>query len=1185
MQKKYWIVMVFLCLAMVGSALFTANTQQALAGAPTTITLDGAFTDWDGDELVVDDPTNDSIWGSSNELDNLYVTWDANNLYVGVEYTISSNAMIVYIDTGVTGGETDFSNGGGYSGAYPRSFLIGGGRDVDLMLARWDQNTPQVYRITDGTSTEIMEAGKAGSAAGAEFSIPWNSVPGIGKLQELCFVTVIAGGDNYDGPDAMPDNPVNGDGAADTLSNFYCVNFGTVIINEMDADQTGTDTAEFVELFDGGVGSTPLSGMTLVFFNGSNDLSYRAYDLDGYLTDEDGYFILCGNAANTPNCDLDVSPDTDLIQNGQDAIALYAGDATTFPTNSPVTVNNLLDALVYDTDDSDDPGLLVLLNEGQPQINENANTRGITESNQRCSNGSGGARNTDTYRQFLPTPGTENFCGRDAVIINEVDADTPSTDVAEFLELYDGGVGNVSLDGLALVFFNGSSDLSYGAYDLDGYSTDAEGYFVICVNAANVANCDWDVTLNQDMIQNGQDAVALYVADASAFPTNSAVSLVNLQDALVYDTSDPDDAGLLVLLNASQPQVDENANGQGANESNQRCPNGSGGARNTDTYDQYPPTPGAENTCGSGGPALGACYEPATKIHLIQGAGTSSPETGNIHIIEGVVVGDFQSTTTQLGGFFLQEEDADVDTDPLTSEGIFVFDNGAQDVAAGDVVRVIGTVAESFGQTQLGSVTALAVCASGASVTAAQITLPQASTTALEPFEGMLVQVDQMLYVTENYTLGRYGEVDLSVDGPLMNPTNVITPGLDAVAMQAANDLKKILIDDGSNLQNPVPLPPYFMADKTLRRGDTTPGLEGVLAYGFSRYRIHPTVPVEFTRQNERTTVPTVHEGLYKIVSFNVLNYFTTIDTGADICGPSGDMECRGADSELEFTRQRAKIINAMVAIDADVYGLIEIENNPITATQDLVNGLNDIFGAGTYDLIDTGYIGTDAIKLAIIYKTATATPVGDFAILDSTVDPDFIDTKNRPTLAQTFEIDGVVLTVVVNHLKSKGSSCSDVGDPLVNDGQGECNLTRTKAAEAIAEWLATDPTQSGSDNFLIIGDLNSYAMEDPITMLKSFGYVDLVNKFMGMNAYSYVFQGQAGYLDHALGSPDLLPRIADVQLWHINADEPVALDYNTYNQPELYTTEPYKSSDHDPVIVYLDTGFVYKLIFPFIAR
>jgi predicted extracellular nuclease len=320
-----------------------------------------------------------------------------------------------------------------------------------------------------------------------------------------------------------------------------------------------------------------------------------------------------------------------------------------------------------------------------------------------------------------------------------------------------------------------------------------------------------------------------------------------------------------------------------------------------------------------------------------------------------------------------------------------------------------------------------------------------------------------------------------------------------------------------------------------------------------------------------------------KIASFNVLNYFTTIDS-------------RGANSISELDRQRAKIATAICAMDADIVGLIEIENNGSVAISDLLNGDNGInANCGPYEYIDTGVIGTDEITVAFIYDAATVTPVGDEAILDSSVDPRFLDQKNRPALAQTFEdsLSGGKVTVVVNHLKSKGSSCDDVGDPDLNDGQANCNITRTNAALAMVDWLATDPTGSGDPDFLIIGDLNSYRMEDPIDALKQGSddtpgtpddYSDLLDMFVGASVYSYLFDGQLGYLDHALANNALLTQVTGVTAWNINSDEIPVFDYNDDIQDPgeasfqressslpIYQPNELRSSDHDPVIVGLD--------------
>ncbi len=592
------------------------------------------------------------------------------------------------------------------------------------------------------------------------------------------------------------------------------------------------------------------------------------------------------------------------------------------------------------------------------------------------------------------------------------------------------------------------------------------------------------------------------------------------------------------------------------------------------TWCEAAPNPNAGSDC-----PLGI----ALKIYEIQGSGAASPYAGLPVVTEGVVTADFEGSN-ELRGFFLQDPLGD--GDPLTSDGIFVFDPGGVDVAVGDYIEIAATATEFFDLTELTNTLEINILSSGNALPApAVVSLPVASVADWEAYEGMLVTIDQELTVTDNFTLGRFGEVTLSVNGRQQIPTNVTTPGAAANAFADLNARSRIQLDDGSSQQNPVPIPPYFAPDGTLRAGDTTPSLTGALSFSFGNYEIHPTSTVNFTRINERSGAPgDVGAADLKVASFNVLNYFSTIDNAGPICGPTGGLDCRGADTADEFVRQRTKIINAILAMDVDVLGIMEIENNATAAIQDLVNGLNAVAGAGTYAYIDTGTIGTDAIKVALIYKPASVSLFGNFSILDSSVDPTFNDDRNRPVLAQTFveNATGARFTVAVNHLKSKGSPCDDIGDPDTGDGQGNCNLTRTSAATAMANWLATDPTGSGDGDYLIIGDLNAYAMEDPINALKSAGYTDLVAAFEGSGAYTFVFFGEAGYLDHGLSSPNLTPQVTGTTIWHINADEPRALDYNNFNQDVLYTSEPFRASDHDPVIVGVDpAGPVCSAAYP----
>jgi hypothetical protein len=617
-------------------------------------------------------------------------------------------------------------------------------------------------------------------------------------------------------------------------------------------------------------------------------------------------------------------------------------------------------------------------------------------------------------------------------------------------------------------------------------------------------------------------------------------------------------------------------------------------------------TPGGANVAepGGGGGELGACGDPATPISEVQGTGATSPFDGDTVVVEAVVVGDFQNNDQpddgELNGFYLQEEDADTDADAVTSEGVFVFAPGAQDVTTGDVVRVLAGVTEfetssgASSLTELAQPAGLAVCGQAELPAPATVELPVTAAGDFERYEGMRAVFPQDLVISEYFNYDRFGEIVLALpfDGQdrVPTPTAVVEPGPEAIALADAIALRRITLDDGLPDENPDrtrhPDGDDFTLDNRFRGGDTVSDVTGVIDDTFGRYRIQPTAGATHTQNNPRPDAPEAVGGELTVASFNVLNYFLTIDRGQDDCGPARDQECRGADTAEELERQRAKILAALSSIAADVFGLIEMENTAgVEPLADLVAGLNDAAGANTYAFVDTGTIGTDAIRVGFIYKPGAVTPVGEPAILDATVDPRFRDDLNRPALAQTFaDGDGGVFTVAVNHLKSKGSACDDVGDPDTGDGQGNCPVTRTLAAQALVDWLATDPTGSGDHDALIIGDLNSYDHEDPIDAVVAGpddaegtgdDYTDLLRRYEGEHAYSYVFDGLTGYLDHALSSTTLTRQVTGATAWHINADEPDLLDYDTTfkspAQDALFAPDPFRSSDHDPVIVGLD--------------
>ncbi|MBK8903156.1 MAG: ExeM/NucH family extracellular endonuclease [Anaerolineaceae bacterium] len=962
------------------------------------------------------------------------------------------------------------------------------------------------------------------------------------------------------------------------------------IINEFVVNHVGTDTHEFVEV--AGDASTDYSAFTLLQIEGDGTgagvidsaIQVGTTNADGYWTTgflgnvfENGTLtlLLVKDFTGSVSDDLDVGDDgvldvtpwssivddvavndggsgdltyaTTVLAPGFSGSAFTPGGASRIPDG--VDTDSAADWALNDFDGEGLPGFT-----GTPDPGEAVNT-------------------PDVVNALVPDVG-----GPIEVVISQVyggGGNSGATLTHDFIELYNAGDDPVDISGWS-VQYTSSSGTTWQVTSLSG--TMAPGSYYLIQQAAGSGGSAPLPT---------PDAVGTIAMSA----TNGKVALVNSSTGL-SGTCPLGDASLVDLVGYGTANCFEGSAATAALSNTTAAIRKDAGNQDTDDnaadFDVAAPNPRNSSGGGGGGGDIGACGEPATFIHEVQGSGLVSPLLGSTVVIEGVVVGDFQNNASadngDLNGFYVQEEDSDADADPATSEGIFVFAPGAMDVSVGDQVRVGGVVAEFNGLTEISGVEAVQVCGTDNTISPTSVTIP----TDLEAYEGMLVILDQTLYISEYFNYDRFGEIVLTPERQYQ-PTAVYEPGSpEQMALAAANAANRITLDDGRTTQNPDPaIHPngmVFDLSNRFRGGDILNNVTGVVDFAFGLYRIQPTQGADYTSTNPRPAEPEDVGGSLKVASFNVLNYFTTIDTGAFICGPAGDQECRGADDANELARQRAKIIAALATINADVVGLIEIENHPgDVPTADLVSGLNDVLGSGTYAYIETGAIGTDAIRVAFIYKPGSVTPVGAYAVLDSSVDSRFDDTKNRPALAQSFleNSTGEIFTVAVNHLKSKGSDCNDVGDPDLGDGAGNCNLTRLAAAQALVDWLAADPTGSGDPDALIIGDLNSYDKEDPIdailagpddTLGTSDDYTDLAFAFGGELAYTYVFDGQLGYLDYALANSSLVGQITGTTEWHINADEPDLLDYDTTfkqdPQDALYEPNAYRSSDHDAVIV-----------------
>lgn len=566
---------------------------------------------------------------------------------------------------------------------------------------------------------------------------------------------------------------------------------------------------------------------------------------------------------------------------------------------------------------------------------------------------------------------------------------------------------------------------------------------------------------------------------------------------------------------------------------------------------------------------FGACSDPATLISTIQDSGFSSPESGNKRTIEGIVVGDFE-TFDSLAGFFLQEEDSDTDGDPATSEGIFVFNSWRDEVSVGDVVRAKGTVTEFFGLTELTDVTDLEVCGTATPPAPTDLTGPVPDSDR-EAVEGMLVTFTDTLYVTDTFNLHTFGEVWLGMGSVIEQPTNELPAGPNMEALAAENIERSILLEDDrtGELEPGDPIP-FLHANGTLRLGDSTDSLTGVMSYGFGQYRIHATQAVDFDETNPRPVVPDVGGDLV-VGSFNVLNYWTTIGCG---------FECRGAQTPEQLAAQTAGLVEAIRGMGADIVALQEMENpvgfdyaNKNSPAHDPINTLVDALNAAEGSTVwkwvgPADHYNDYPIRNEIIYKADSVNQVGG---PDAFADPAFDAIAPsgtpyaRPPLAQTFVANGEMFTIVVNHFKSKGSPCNEPNENA--DGQGNCNLQRIAEANALLDFVSE--LESFDPDVLVVGDLNSYMKEDPILALEG-SLVNLVTEYDSdpwsynfFATFAFPFVGR-GSLDHAFATDSMAAQVTGTETWHINADEPRFLDWFDPSK----TAAPYRSSDHDPVII-----------------
>ncbi len=787
------------------------------------------------------------------------------------------------------------------------------------------------------------------------------------------------------------------------------------------------------------------------------------------------------------------------------------------------------------------------------------------------------------------------------VVISEVYGGGGSTSSAwnrDYVELYNPTDEDIDLSGTSVQYrAAGSTSNPSGVTALSG-SVPAKGYFLVGEATGSTGAAVPAPAVSGSIAMSGT-AGTVFLADQTTALTTPPTGSV---------TGDP---AILDLVGYGGTNTFETAATPATSTSTSATRDASG----TDTNDNS-----VDLTVAAGTPGAAPAGDPeppgdpvAATIAEIQGTGSTSPFSGKLVTTSGVVTAAYP--TGGFNGFYLQTAGTGDEVDPAThqaSDAVFVFGSAATGVVKrGDHVEVTGKVTEFAGTTEITAGAAdVKVLADPASVTPARVVLPRTEA-ARESFEGMLLAPRGPYTVANNYSLNQYAEIGLAAGRtPLFAPTEVANPH-DAAAIAAAkedNAARSVTLDDGATANflttaKNTPLP-YLTQDHQIRVGAPARFAEPVvLEWRFDKWRFQPTdqltadeaLPVTFG--HTRTPAPKPTGGNVKIASMNVLNYFPT--TGAkfeanggdctwyddrvgehvtvrDCEGSGGELGPRGAAEDDDLARQQEKIVSAINGLRADVVSLEEIENSAKfgdsrdAAVGTLVEALNAKAGAGTWKFVPTpatagDQADEDVIRTAFIYRAAKVEPVGPSVIDDV---PAF-DVARDP-LAQAFEpVRGTKFSrfiVIVNHFKSKGSGPEDP------DGQGGSNEVRVAQADELTRFAEQMKGELGSEKVFLSGDFNAYTREDPMQRLYDHGYTD-IGSDQSPDEHTYLFEGTVGSLDHVLGNKAALATVTGAHVWNLSSVESVALEYSrhNYNATDFYEPGPYRSSDHDPLVVGLD--------------
>ena len=929
---------------------------------------------------------------------------------------------------------------------------------------------------------------------------------------------------------------------------FYKTNnwlkiMASVFINELHYDNDGTDLGEAIEI--AGPAGTDLNGWSIELYNGSNGTLYNTNNLSGTISDRDSgfgtvafYYPTNGIQNGSPDGLALIDPSDSVIQ-----FLSYEGSFTAVGGTADGQTSN--DIGVMEGSSTPIGFSLQLTGTGTDSEdftwNEPSDDNFGSVNDGQSFSGDSGNGDDGTTSKF--------------VVINEVDADTPGSDSAEFVELYDGGTGNTSLDGLVAVLYNGNGDSSYAAFDLDGFSTDSNGFFVL--GNEGVANVG--LTFSNNTLQNGADAVAIYQGEATDFPNGTAVTSDNLVDAIVYDTNDSDDSELLSGL-GRDTQFNEDANGDKDNDSNSRVPDGTG------SFFAQAATPGTANESSPPPAEFVPIYE-------IQGTALTSPLEGQSVNTTGIV------TAVDSNGFYLQ--DAAGDSNTATSDGIFVFTSSEPVVSVGDQLEVAGTVSEfTPGGTGTGNLSISQISNANVTTVSTGNVLPDAVIIGqggrippdesiddnpdsynpdadgldfFESLEGMLVTARDAVAVSGTT---RFGEIFTVVDGGA-SATGISDRSTLNISPDDFNP-EKVQIDENEDI-----LPSFDFP--TVDTGANLGNVTGVVGYSFGNFEIYPTQPFSVDESSltpEETDIQSGDERL-TVATYNVLNLDPN-DSDGDEDIANGRYDAIAND-----------IVNNLNT--PDIVGLQEIQDDSgsdddgtVSAEDNLQLLVNEIAQAGgpQYEFIDNIFIENNFsggqpggnIRTAFLYDPSRVGLVeGSVETIGSQDDGGAFAGARLPLVAD-FEFNGQEITVVNNHFSSKGGSSPIFGvdqpfeelqeNPDVNGSLDE----RQAQAQAVDNYVEGILAEDSEANVSVLGDLNEFEFISPVDEILGSDLTNLIDFISEDERYSFIFQGNSQELDHILVSDSLVDGAA-IDIVHVNSE---------------FAETPQRASDHDPVIASL---------------